>query len=96
MKIMLIFHQLLPVSGLRIVYLATNCCYGLSESVDIDDGDYLKFSDVANPNEIAERCLEVIETKASLNLTEKYHEMIKKFPMKNYLEELLDETFASI
>ena len=69
---------------------------GLSESVDIADGDYLKFSDVANPNEIAERSLEVIETKASLNLTEKYHEMIKKFPMKNYLEELLDETFASI
>ena len=84
------------ISGLRIVYLATNCCYGLSESVDIDDGDYLKFSDVANPNEIAERCLEVIETKAYLNLAEKYHEMIKKFPMKNYLEELLDETFASI
>lgn len=69
---------------------------GLSESVDIADGDYLKFSDVANPNEIAERCLEVIETKAYLNLAEKYHEMIKKFPMKNYLEELLDETFASI
>jgi len=84
------------ISGLRIVYLATNCCYGLSESVDIDDGDYLRFSDVANPNEIAERCLEVIETKAYLNLAEKYHEMIKKFPMKNYLEELLDETFASI
>ena len=69
---------------------------GLSESVDIADGDYLKFSDVANPNEIAERCFEVIETKAYLNLAEKYHEMIKKFPMKNYLEELLDETFASI
>ena len=69
---------------------------GLSESVDIDGGDYLKFSDVANPNEIAERCFEVIETKAYLNLAEKYHEMIKKFPMKNYLEELLDETFASI
>ena len=50
---------------------------GLSESVDIADGDYLKFSDVANPNEIAERCLEVIETKVYLNLAEKYHEMIK-------------------
>ena len=69
---------------------------GLSESVDIADGDYLKFSDVANPNEIAERCLEVIETKVYLNLAEKYHEMTKKFLMKNYLEELLDETLASI
>ncbi|MFP6721044.1 MAG: hypothetical protein VCF25_12385, partial [Candidatus Poribacteria bacterium] len=83
------------MSGIRIIYLATNHCYGLCESVDIDDGDYLKFSDVANPNEIAERCLEVIETKAYLNLAEKYHEMIKKFPMKNYLEELLDKTFGS-
>ena len=68
---------------------------GLSESVDIDDGDYLKFSDVANPNEIAERCLEVIETKAYLSLAEEKHEMIRKFPMRNYLEELLDKTFGS-
>ena len=83
------------ISGIRITYLATNCCYGLCEYVDIDDGDYLKFSDVANPNEIAERCLEVIETKAYLSLAEEKHEMIRKFPMRNYLEELLDKTFGS-
>ena len=83
------------ISGIRIIYLATNRCYGLCEYVDIDGGDYLKFSDMVNSNEITERCLEVIETKTYLSLAEKHHEMIKKFPMTDYLEELLDKTFGS-
>ena len=83
------------MSGIRIVYLATNHCYGLCEYVDIDDGGYLKFSDMAHSSKIAEKCLEVIETKTYLGLAEEKHELIREFPMRNYLEELLDKTFGS-
>ena len=83
------------MSGIRIVYLVTNHCYGLCEYVDIDDGGYLKFSDMAHSSKIAEKCLEVIETKTYLGLAEEKHELIREFPMRNYLEELLDKTFGS-
>jgi len=81
------------INGIRICYLANNRCCIVSEQ-EIDPSNYLQYAEIINPETLVDTIKTLLHKDRWKTRGEEANEALKKRPMKDIVEQLLEKSFA--
>lgn len=81
------------INGIRICYLANNRCCIISEKEN-DPANYLEYAELVSPETLVDKVKSLLADDHWKTRGEEAYEALKRRPMKEKMEQLLEKSFA--